>query len=366
MSFPKFAVPTWPPQWTEIFDATDRCLKSGRWGQYRSETQARLTSRLAKLVDVSSDHLRLCCSGTAAIECSLRAAGVGPGDEVVVAAFDYPGNVRCIEMVGAKPVLVDVNPDDPCMNIDSVAAAAGDRVKAVIASHLFGHAFDVSRIGKLCRERNWVLIEDACQVKGMKIAGARAGSFGDFATFSFGGSKVITAGAGGAIVARSARHAAKLASILDRPSETFPMSPLQCAVIEPQLDRLQEMHAIRNDCASYLVSELRDRTPSWQWLPSPLGADSAYYKLAVLAASAQQRARIVTLADQHGFLLGAGFRSLHRASERRCRKPVELKFSAMLGDRLFLIDQRLLLCEPEVRSQYVDVLMHIYHECMES
>ena len=366
-------VPAWPPNWSEISEAVSQCVSTGQWGRYHSEPQDRLKLRLARTLGVSAQHVRLCSSGTAAVEWSLRAAGVGPGDEVLLAAFDYPGNFRCIELVGAKPVLVDVNSHDPCINVDQIAGAAGPTTKAVLASHLFGHGIEIGPLSELCREMQWVLIEDACQVVGMNLncqdvngknlVDQSAGTLGDFGTLSFGGSKVVTAGSGGAIITKSARHAAKLASLIDRPSDTYPMSPLQCAVIEPQLDRLDEMHAIRNANADFLVRELASKTPTWTWIP-PTDPDNkaAHYKLAVMAQTDKQQQRVVTLSLDQGLPIGPGFRSMHRASERRCRKPVELSNSKKLGERLILLDQRLLLCNETQRPILAESLKRLHDE----
>lgn len=373
MSSPMLDVPVWPPDWPEISEAVSRCVSNGQWGRYHSEPQDRLKQRLTHTLGVSPEQVRLCSSGTAAIEWSLRAAGVGRGDEVLLAAFDYPGNFRCIELVGATPVLVDVNSHDPCINVDQVAAAAGPRTKAVVASHLFGHAIQIAQLAELCRERKWVLIEDACQVIGMnvnspspktKLAGTKAaGTLGDFGTLSFGGSKVVTAGSGGAIITQSARHAAKLASLIDRPSDTYPMSPLQCAVIEPQLDRLDEMHAIRNANVKFLVRELAGKTPAWTWIPPTDSSNkAAHYKLAVLAQTEEHRQRTITLAGEWGLPIGPGFRSMQRASERRCRKPVELENSKKLGERLMLLDQRLLLCNETQRPILAESLKRLHDQ----
>ena len=368
-------LPPWPPEWPEIPAAAQQSFVSGDWGRYHSQTCTDLENRLKERAGGAAT--RLCCSGTAAIEIALRVAGVQAGDEVIIAAMDYPGNFRSIEAVGAKPVLVDVAIDSPCMDVASVAAvaqasSANQRVVAVMASHLWGHFADMQRLQSICNERGWVLINDACQVIGMHARLPAPGlsspgpsspveRWGDLATLSFGGSKVVTAGAGGAIIAHHDRFAAKLGSLMDRPSEVFAMSPLQAAVIGPQLDRLAEMHQRRNDCVRYLLEHADSfHRAGLRIQPNPdASVFPAYYKLAIEAPSADSRAKSLDRASAIGLPLGAGFRSMHRSSDRRCRKPVPLDRSQHVGETGMVLDQRALLVEPRHRLHLREALLEI-------
>lgn len=357
-----FECPCWPPDWPEIFAAAQSCLESGQWGAYHSETCSTLEKRLAERFD--SAHCRLCCSGTAALEIALRAAKIGPGDEVVVAAFDYPGNFRTIELLGAKPVLIDVAKHSPCLDLDLLDSVSSENVRAVLASHLFGSPAAVGGLRDACDDRGWLLIEDACQAPGMEIEGRPAGSFGHFATLSFGGSKLISAGSGGALLVNSGPLAARLGPILDRPGETFTIGPLQAAVIGPQLDRLDEMNEIRRRTARYIEQQINSELSGWDWLSGTAPAiQSAHYKVAWSAESEQQRAQIVAAAADIGLPIGAGFRSMSRCSERRCRKPVPTPRSDELGARLFVLDHRALLAPASQHPLLADSLRQIHRTC---
>lgn len=357
-----FNCPPWPPEWPEIDAALQRVVRSGDWGKYHSDSCRNLQTRLVETYSVL--QARLCCSGTAALEIALRGAQIGMGDEVVLAAYDFPGNFRTLELLDARPVLLDVDPNS--FSIDpqrlEVLAASSDSgaIRAVIASHLYGQAANMDRLRQTCQDRDWVLIEDACQAAGMTIQGRAAGSFGELATISFGGSKPVSAGAGGAVLAQSNRLAARLGGLLDRPGEVFPLSPLQAAVIGPQLDRLGELNLIRKETVNFLQREVNPQLHGWQWqsLPQP-GVEPAYYKVAWLASSAEHRARIVSAAEREQLPIGPGFRSLSRCSERRCRKPQSTPRADLLGDRLILLDHRALILAPSRWGDLAESLLRV-------
>ncbi len=339
----------------------DEIIDSGQWGCYRSGQQEQL--KLAIGEAFSAGHVRLCCSGTAAIELALKAAGVRAGDEVMVAAFDYPGNFRTIELVGARPVLIDV--DEYSLGIDAsqLADAAGPQVRAVIASHLFGKAADVGELRAQCDDRGWILIEDACQVPGMTINGSAAGSIGHLGTLSFGGSKPLTAGNGGALLTNESRFAARLDSMIDRPSDAYPLSPLQAASLLPQLQRLADCNRQRIETVRYLESQVIVQLESWRWLSGLTKSVSpAHYKVAWAVRSPEQRAAIISRAAEVGLPIGAGFRSMSRSSERRCRKPVALERATRLGETVLVLDHAALLLGQDRHQQLGDLLLQLEQE----
>lgn len=342
----QFKCPSWPPDFpemaAEIESAVSELIHSGQWARYKSPHQELLREKLSDLS--SCEHVRLCGSGSAAVEIALRAAGVGPGDEVIVAAYDYVGNFRAIEAVGAKPVLVDVADGSVTMDADQVASIAREHpgnVKAVLASHLYGMPAPMLKLRTSCDQQNWVLIEDACQVPGMTINSKPVGSFGDIATFSFGGSKPLTAGNGGAIVTNDARLSSRMNAFLDRPSDSQPLSSLQCAVLIPQLDYLAALNAKRQAAIARLENT---SIYNWRFLSPAVNEVSAtHYKAAWLCDSTETRDQAIEQAKQMGLPMGVGFRSMSRSSERRCRKPLPLDRSLQLEQKIVLLDHAALL-----------------------
>jgi len=360
----RFRCPPWPPPWPEIEQSIAESWQTGQWGRYRSANHDILQQRLEEIFAVES--ARLTCSGSAAIEIALRAAAVGPGDEVILAAYDYPGNFRSIELVGARPVLIDIGKADFSISPELTKHASSSAVKAVIASHLYGHPAPVAALQACCHQAGWVLIEDACQVPGLRIHGQAAGSFGAISTLSFGGSKTLTAGCGGAILTRDRRWAAKIAAIIDRPSDAFAMSGLQAAALIPQLDRLDEINQRRNRTVAAIAASA-DRFPHWQIHHVPADPDHdgsqlvpAYYKLAISTLSADHRTRLIAAATEFGLPVGDGFRAMHRSHPKRCRKPVELPISQRLSETLCVLDQRALLVEENRHDELIDVLIALH------
>ena len=402
-----FQCPAWPPDWPEIETAALAAINSGQWGQYHSTLTQSLQKRLASELPCAA--VRLCCSGTAALELALRCCQIGPGDEVILAAYDFPGNFRTVELLGAKPVLVDVaqfksgaldkgertvpgghddNVDEamisPTLCHEQLSAAAGEQVRAVVASHLHGSFAEIAHLRQICDQHGWTLIEDACQAIGGRLQNQSAGSFGHLATLSFGGSKLVSAGSGGAILANDTRLAARLGGLLDRPGDTFPLAPLQAAVIGPQLDQLDQWTCHRIRVAQFLRQTVFPTLQGWVPLCDPnihvqgevhdppsagrlmKGTDSssngdlnAYYKFAWLVPS-ERRDEVIAAGLNLGLPLGAGFRSMSRCSSRRCRKPVRTPRADLLGERLIVMDHRALLIPAERFDELAQALRELH------
>ncbi len=138
-------------------------------------------------------------SGYDALHLSLRAAGIGPGDEVIVPAHTFVATCSAVVNVGATPVLVDVGPDFN-INGDLIEEAISPRTRAIIPVHLNGWMADMPRIMEIARRYNLVVIEDACQSLGASIYGKKAGSWGLTGCWSFYPFKILGGyGDGGAI-----------------------------------------------------------------------------------------------------------------------------------------------------------------------
>ena len=132
-------------------------------------------------------------SGTSALHLALLAAGVGPGDEVVVPAFTFVATAAAVGYTGARPVLADINPGSFTLDPDALAAVLHPRTRAVVPVHLYGHPADMDPILAVARRNNLAVIEDAAQAHGAEYKGRRVGSLGDAGCFSFYPSKNLGA-----------------------------------------------------------------------------------------------------------------------------------------------------------------------------
>jgi dTDP-4-amino-4,6-dideoxygalactose transaminase len=144
-------------------------------------------------------------SGTSALEIAVAAAGIGPGDEVIVPSYSFYSTASAVLKARAKPVFVDVRLQDGCIDSEEVRKAATDKTKAVIAVHLAGMPADLDALLDVCRERGLTLIEDVAQAVGSEWRGRKLGSFGSMGCFSFQASKNLAVGEGGFIATNDKR-----------------------------------------------------------------------------------------------------------------------------------------------------------------
>ena len=364
-------LPNWPPDDDSIRTALADVWRSGDWGGYQSDAHSLLAKRLEALH--GDCGVRLCCSGTAGLELALRASGAGPGKSVALAAYDYPGNFRTIESLGARPFLVDVARNGLSIDAETLAASVSLLkdlpIVALVASHLHGAVAEMPLLRKVCSELDWLLIEDACQSPGVAtsgrddVSGWQVGSLSDFAVLSFGGSKPLTAGNGGALLCSSERLMARVRSIADRPSDVYPLSALQSAVLLPQLERLPERNRIRSQRADWLASFDWERMSMQPLAPELVSGDGSrpsdgietercFYKWPVrVAAGGKPRAELLSRMTAAGWIAGEGFRAMSRVSTKRADRLGNLENSQRLSDGLIVVDQRMLLADKAALQQ---------------
>jgi hypothetical protein len=159
--------------------------------------------------------VRVFNSGTASLEVGLRLAGVGPGDEVITTPLTWVACANVILTVGAKPVLVDIDPATRNIDLARIAAALTSRTRALLPVDLAGLPVDRDRLYAIARAHQLRVIEDAAQAFGARWAGRPIGAFGDLVSFSFHANKNITCGEGGALVLPEAADA-ELVALCER------------------------------------------------------------------------------------------------------------------------------------------------------
>jgi dTDP-3-amino-3,4,6-trideoxy-alpha-D-glucose transaminase len=209
-------------------------------------------------------------SGTAALALVLIAAGIGPGDEVVVPGHTFIASALGVVHAGATPVFCDVERDTGLIDPESAASVIGPRTAAILAVHLYGQACDVRSINRLARRHGLFVLEDAAQAHGATHDGDRVGSLGDAAAFSFYPSKNLGAlGDGGAVCTSDARLAGRVRELRDlgqqRKGEHLVvgynerLDGLQAALLRVKLPHLDRWNAARRRHAARLREELPEQ-----------------------------------------------------------------------------------------------------------
>ncbi|MBI3088206.1 MAG: DegT/DnrJ/EryC1/StrS family aminotransferase [Candidatus Omnitrophica bacterium] len=195
-------------------------------------------------------------SGTDALELTLRACGIGPGDEVITAAFSFIASAEAIIAAGARPVFVDIDPGSYTLDVAKLDAAISPKTKAILPVHLYGHPCDLDALMRLAAPRKLLLIEDCAQAIGAEVRGRRVGSFGTAGCFSFFPSKNLGAyGDGGMVVTNDGALAEQVRclrvhgsrrryhhEVIGRNSR---LDELQAAILRVKLRHLDEWNAAR-------------------------------------------------------------------------------------------------------------------------
>ena len=198
---------------------------------------AELEAELARAC--GTEHAVVVSSGTAALHLAVLALGIGPGDEVIVPAYTFPATANVVALAGARPVLVDVDPET--FNLDPAKVELTPRTKAILPVHLFGRPARLEELPEA------TLLEDAAGALGAERRGRRCGGLGAAGCLSFHPRKIVTTGEGGAVTTNDER--ARRARPLGSPPRLEPLRPLR-------------RHAARLDELPPPGHPLRDRDPA--------------------------------------------------------------------------------------------------------
>jgi len=360
--------PSWPQRDDDVRNALAAAYADGSWGRYSGPHSERLVELLAAMHGVG--HVALCSSGTIAVELALRGLKIGHGDEVILAAYDFPGNFRAVEAVGARPVVVDLANESWTLDPAQLAAAVSPQTRAVIVSHLHGTLADMQRICEITQQHGLSIVEDACQVPGVVVQGKPAGSWGDCGILSFGGSKLLTAGRGGAIVTRRDDVLQRIRIFSQRGNEAFPLSELQAAVLVPQIPKLAAANQRRLTAVGQLLA-LVGRVPGLE--PLAIVADDlnqpAFYKLPWLLTGnddgcdspqfEQLRRRFIAAIQAEGVMIDEGFRGFARRTSNRCRVVGDLRSARRAAAGTVLLHHPVLLESAETIAKVAEAIRNV-------
>ncbi|MEE9381703.1 MAG: aminotransferase class V-fold PLP-dependent enzyme, partial [Hyphomonadaceae bacterium] len=179
--------------------AVGRAIADGEMLRYNDS--GRFTQKFEEKIGamIGAKHVITVNGGTSALTCCLAAAGIGPGDEVLVPAYTWMATAAAAVMVGAVPVLVDI---DESLTIDpaDIEAKITPLTKAIIPVHMINVPCDMDAIMAIAKKHNLVVIEDACQAVGVQYKDRYCGAIGDAGAFSFNKYKNMNIGEGGAVI----------------------------------------------------------------------------------------------------------------------------------------------------------------------
>jgi len=239
-----------------------------------------------------------CANGTVAMHLAMATLGLEPGDEVIVPTFTMIATINAVTYCGAKPVLVDSEPDYWQMDVAQVAEKITPRTKAIIPVHIYGHPVDMDPLMDLAQRHGITVIEDAAEAHGAQYKGRMAGSLGDAAGFSFYGNKIITTGEGGMITTND-RELARLAwNLRDHAFSTerhfwhkyvgfnYRMTNLQAAVGLAQVEQLDQFVAARRRNAAEYAARLKG-IPGITTPPEAEWAKNVYWMYGILVDAQQ-------------------------------------------------------------------------------
>ena len=273
---------------------------------------AELEAELARAC--GTEHAVVVSSGTAALHVAVLALGIGPGDEVIVPAYTFPATANVVALAGAKPVLVDVDPET--FNLDPAQVETTARTKAIVPVHLFG------RPARLEELPDTTILEDAAGALGAERAGRPVGGIGIAGCLSFHPRKIVTTGEGGAVTTNDAELAERVRSArhhgwspsdryddMPRGSTNYRLPDILCAIGIPQVRRLDELLSARERIAAAYAERLADLPVR---LPSADEGDR--HGLQAYVIQLDDRDRVMAELRVQGIQCQIGTYALHRLS----------------------------------------------------
>jgi perosamine synthetase len=282
--------------------AVDRVLRSGMLAQ-GPEVAAFEQEFSAELVDG-----RACVavnSGTSGLHLGLLAAGVGPGDEVIVPSFTFAATANSVALTGATPVFADIEPDHYCLDAAAVEAAITERTVGVMPVHLYGHPANMTALTALATRRGIKIFEDAAQAHGASWAGRPVGTFGEFAMFSLYPTKNMTSGEGGMVSAGNEDVERRLRLLRNQGMQrqyenelvglNNRMTDIHAAIGRVQLGKLAGWTKQRQDNAAFLDANL-----TGVGVPAVAAEATHVYHQYTIRVPADRDGFAQALRDEHG------------------------------------------------------------------
>jgi len=306
-------------------------------------------------------------NGTSALHAALTIAGVGQNDEVLVPALTFVATANAVTYTGAVPHFVDC--EEKTLGVDPLKLEnylkkvtrkgvdgcenkfSGRRIRAIVATHIFGHPVDLDPIEALCRRFGLVLIEDAAEAIGSFYKGSHVGNRGFLSVLSFNGNKTITTGGGGAILANDealgdlAKHITTTAKvphpwayIHDRVGYNYRMPDINAALGCGQMEQLPSF-IYKKRALAHRYAEAFSDVQGVRFFKEPEFADSNYWLNAILLDDSVQgyREDVLELTNQNGIMTRPVWTLMHKLSMFRECPSMDLATSESIERRLINI-----------------------------
>jgi len=279
----------------EEYEALESCFKSNWITEGPKSEEFRL-----KILDLTgAKYGVLAPNGTLALYLALRSAGIGPGDEVLVPDFTFMASASAVEMVGGRPVFVDVNRRNFQIDLSGADRLVTTKTKAVLPVHIYGSVADMDRVIEFARRHALLVVEDAAQAIGVRWKGRHAGTFGKTGIFSFFADKTITTAEGGMVVTddplvydrllfmRNQGRKDRGSFIHPEMGYNFRLTDLQAAVGLVQITKLDRIIARRRELLQAYREGLAGLPEVTFFEPDP-GADWIPFRFCMLSPRAPQ------------------------------------------------------------------------------
>ena len=249
---------------TDEIEAVIKVLESGNLAQ-GPEVAAFEREFSEELVNGS--HSIAVNSGTSALHLSLLAAGIGPGDEVIVPSFTFAATANSVALTGATPVFADIELDYYCLDPAAAEASITSRTAAIMPVHLYGHPAALDKFSELCEKYGLLLLEDAAQAHGASLNGQPVGTWGAASSFSFYPTKNMTSGEGGMVTTSNDEIARKVKLLRNQGQErkyeneivglNNRMTDIHAAIGRVQLKKLARWNEKRRANAQFLTTHIQ-------------------------------------------------------------------------------------------------------------
>ena len=308
-------------------------------------------------------------SCTAGLFLSLKALGIGPGDEVIVPAMTFIATANVVLHCNAKPVIVDVEANTGLIDPEAVRDAITDKTKAIIPVHLYGQLADMKELKKIADEHRLKLVEDAAHAVEARRDGYRTGELGDVAAFSFYATKNITCGEGGAISLHNPDLLEKLKvlrlhgmskSAADRYNNAykhwdmvelgwkFNLNDLQSAMLIPQLQKIDQLRDRREDISRHYESRFSAEGVEF---PEVVAGSTSARHLFTIWSPAGKRDEMLARLQKENIGVAVNYRAIHLLSyykEHFGFQPGIFPNAENIGDRTISIPLYPKLTQKEV------------------